>query len=91
MTSAFLRPPLPELGSTVPLEFFAPGIFVEEVPWRARQVRATDRWFDGHARPGAAPGGSSSADANRAPGLVPDQPVMLVLRNRRDGPWGLLL
>jgi hypothetical protein len=74
----------------VPLEFFAPGIFVEEVSWRARQVRAADRWFDGHARPAAAPAGRSSAETNRTPGLVPDQPVMLVLENRRDGPWGLL-
>ena len=74
----------------MPLEFFAPGIFVEEVSGRPRRGRAADRWFDGHARPAAAPAGRSSAETNRTPGLVPDQPVMLVLENRRDGPWGLL-
>ena len=75
----------------MPLEFFAPGIFVEEVPWRARPVRPTDRWFDGHERPGApAPLDPSSTDQHGERGLrVPEQPVMLVLKNRRDGPWGL--
>ena len=74
----------------MPLEFFAPGIFVEEVPWRARPVRAADRWFDGHERPAAPTADSSSADQHGEPGLrVPEQPVMLVLKNRRDGPWGL--
>jgi hypothetical protein len=75
----------------MPLEFFAPGIFIEEAPWRARQVRSTERWFDGHARPGApsARSGSSSADAASAQRLrVSEQAVMLVFENRRDGPWG---
>jgi len=75
----------------VPLEFFAPGIFVEEVPWRARPVRASDRWFDGHEPPGAPlPAEPSSADQLREQGLlVPEQSAMLVVKNRRDGPWGL--
>ena len=75
----------------MPLEFFAPGIFVEEVPWRARPVRASDRWFDGHERPGAPlPAEPSSADQHGEQGLlVPEQPAMLVVKNRRDGPWGL--
>jgi len=75
----------------VPLEFFAPGIFVEEVPWRARPVRAGDRWFDGHEPPGsAAPAEASSADQRGEQGFrVPEQAAMLVLKNRRDGPWGL--
>ena len=75
----------------MPLEFFAPGIFVEEVPWRARPVRASDRWFDGHEPPGAPLlAEPSSADQHREQGLlVPEQSAMLVVKNRRDGPWGL--
>ena len=74
----------------MPLEFFAPGIFVEEVSWRARRVRAADRWFDGRERPAASAPERSPADQHSEQGLlVPEQPVMLVLKNRRDGPWGL--
>jgi hypothetical protein len=63
----------------MPLEFFAPGIFIEEVPWRARPMRAT-----------ASVPSAASRESIGEPGLlVPDQPVMLVVKNRRDGPWSL--
>jgi len=53
--------------------------------------RASDRWFDGHERPVAPlPAEPSSADQQAEQGfLVPEQSVMLVVKNRRDGPWGL--
>ena len=77
----------------MPLEFFAPGIFIEEVPWRARQVRASDaRCGDDVPAPDTAPApaGVSRTERIGPTGLlVPEQPVMLVVRNRRDGPWGL--
>jgi hypothetical protein len=79
----------------VPLEFFAPGIFIEEVPWRARPVRATDvRWIEDAGSPAAAPIAATAALAHASTNAgqrVPDQPVMLVLEHRRDGPWSSLI
>jgi hypothetical protein len=69
----------------VPLEFFAPGIFIKEVPWPARRVGSGTR-RSGKFVQSSARRAEGTSDASL---LVPDQPVMLVVRHRRDGPWAI--
>jgi hypothetical protein len=77
----------------MPLEFFAPGVFIDD-PWRARPVRPAvappaDEIVSSAVmrRPAVVP--TPGAVGNGAC-LVPEQPVMLVVKYRRDGPWAML-